>query len=193
MASYHSNSALPPLVERAHNLAEQMEYSHSCSVETGRFLQLSAALFQSGVIGELGTGCGVGAAWIVSALSPSTSFFTVEMDVSRAAAARALFDPLFNVRVIQGDWRELISNWRFSMLYVGGTDAAIQDPESLIHALRVGGLIVLDKLTPRAQLPLGATDLDDPVRSYWLNDPRMLATEVLVSPAEAVLLAVRSG
>ena len=38
-------------------------------------------------VAEIGTGCGVGAAWIVSALDPGVTFVTVERDASLAAAA----------------------------------------------------------------------------------------------------------
>jgi hypothetical protein len=38
-------------------------------------------------VAEIGTGCGVGSAWILSALDPDVRFVTVELDGGRAAAA----------------------------------------------------------------------------------------------------------
>lgn len=175
------------------NLAEQMNYQSTCSLETGRLLQLLTSQLQSGVIGEIGTGCGVAAAWIVSALSPGTSFFTVEKDPVGAAAARALFDSLLNVRVIQGNWRDFLLTWRFGLLYAGLTSAREEDPEIFLQSLRNGGMIVLDALTPTNRLPLELRDRPDPLRDFWLNDPRLLASEILVSSGEAVILATLVG
>ena len=189
IAKYRSTMHIPPLVKRALNLSKQMSYPSSCSMETGRLLQLLASRLESGVVGELGTGCGVAAAWIVSALSPGTSFFTVENDTVGAAAARALFDPILNVRIVQGDWRDFLRDWRFVMLFAGATSPRDEDPEILVRSLRPGGLIVIDGLTPIDHIPLEMRDQPDPVREFWLDDARLISTELLVSPSEAVILA----
>jgi predicted O-methyltransferase YrrM len=166
-----------------------MEFKGSCSTEVGRLLQLLASQQQSGVIGEIGTGCGVASAWIVSSLAPSTSFFTVEQDVAMAATARALFDPLLNVRVIHGDWRDFLRNWHFGLLFAGVNSERERDPEILLQSLREGGLILLDGLTPPDRVPLEWRSQPDPLREFWLNDSRLVAVELQVSPNEAVILA----
>ena len=43
-----------------------------------------------GRIGETGTGCGVGLAWMLDATDESTSIVSVELDPGRAAASAAL-------------------------------------------------------------------------------------------------------
>ncbi len=190
MTMFRSTTNIPPLVKRALNLAGQMRYDCACSMETGRLLQLLAGQLDSGVVGALGTSCGVAAAWIVSALSPGTSFFTVESDTVGAAAARALFDTFLNVRVVQGDWREFLRTWRFGMLYAGPDSPREEEPEILLSSLRAGGIVVIDGLTPVHHIPLELRDEPDPLREFWLGDPRLLSTELLVSLNEAVILAI---
>jgi predicted O-methyltransferase YrrM len=192
LANYQSFFRIPSLVKRAYNLAGQIHIECVCSRETGRLLQLLTSQIQSGVIGEVGTGCGVAAAWIVSALSPGTSFFTVEENPVGAAAAAALFENMLNVRVVQGQRRDFLSSWRFGLLYAGSKSGREEEPELFVQSLRVGGMIVLDGLTPIDRLPLELRDAPDPVREFWLNDARLLATEILVTPSEAVILATRS-
>jgi predicted O-methyltransferase YrrM len=176
-------------VKRALNLAEQMGSRYVCSTEAGRLLQLLASQFDSGVVGELGAGCGVTAAWMISALSPGTSFFTVEEDAVSAAAVRILFDSMLNVRIVHGDWREFLRNWRFGLLHAGPASAREKDPEILVGSLRRGGLLVMDGITPIDHIPLEMRDRPDPIREFWLNDARLIATELLVSSNEAVILA----
>ena len=71
---------MPPLVRRALALAEEQGFEKSCRLEEGALLHVLAARRGIARAAEIGTGAGVGAAWIVSALPPQTPFFTVELD-----------------------------------------------------------------------------------------------------------------
>ncbi len=191
MSDYHSTTYIPSLVQRAENLAEQMNYPDSTSHEAGRLLQLLSSQFLSGVLGEIGTGCGVASAWIISALSPGASFFTVEANLAHAAAARALFETYPNVHVVQGDWRELLRLGQFSLLYAGLESPRLSEPERLLQTLRPGGMLVLDRLNPEGELPLDLRKKPDKLRKFFLNDTRLLASEIQVSSSESVILATR--
>ena len=191
MVEGEPRTVIPSLVQRAINLAEQLGYTGSPSVETGRLLQLLASQYQSGVIGELATGCGVATAWIVSALSPATSFFTVDSDEARSAAVRAMFDRSLNVRVMHGDWRDLMESWRFNMLFAGYNSQRSTVPKVLLDSLREGGLILFDGLPPQERMTLSEQNDAKQVRDYWHNQPKVYALEVGVSASETVLLATR--
>jgi predicted O-methyltransferase YrrM len=178
---------LPPLVERALALTERLGFERSCIPEVGRLLHVLAAARGRARVAEIGTGTGVGAAWILSALPPEVPFFTAELDDERAAAAAELFRDDPQVRVLEGDWRELLPpEAPFDLVFF---DAAKQlrpreDGELVIGLLAPGGVAVLDDLTPGRP---GA----DPVRAVWLEDERLAAAEVLVTPTSSVILAVR--
>jgi predicted O-methyltransferase YrrM len=60
----------PPLVRRALELERELGFDRSSIPEVGRLLHLLAAQRGRMRVGEIGTGCGVGAAWIASALPP---------------------------------------------------------------------------------------------------------------------------
>jgi len=194
MAIYRSTTYIPPLVRRANNLASQMGYSISCSNQVGRLMQFLVSQYQSGVIGEIGAGCGCEAAWMISALAPGTSFFAVEADPALAAVARALFESYPNVRILQGDWQSLLRYRPFGLLCTRVQCIPPESYELLFQAIRPGGVIALGGLQPQEELPVEVQSNEpDPVRDYWLNDPRLLATELLVSPSEAVIMASRVG
>lgn len=154
-------------------------------------LRVLAGQFTDGMIGEIGSGCGVGTAWIASGLAGSTSLVTVELDAARAASVRNLFEKVPRVTVLQGDWRQILEYGPFAMLFADVREAKQDKPESLLSALRPGGAILLDDLTPEDRWPAEWIGKPDPVREFWLNDPRLAATEILVSPSNAVILATR--
>jgi predicted O-methyltransferase YrrM len=171
---------LPPLVERALALAERLRFDRSCSVETGRLLHVLAGQRGRSRVAEIGTGCGVGAAWILSALSPAAAFVTVELDDERASAAIGLLAEDGNARVLRGDWREVLPQQApFDLLFADGGKSKAQ--EELTGLLTTGGTLVVDDLTPGHAGP-------DPVSELWLGHPRLAAVELQVSPREAVLV-----
>jgi predicted O-methyltransferase YrrM len=174
-------------VARAEAAAVRLGFERSSTPEAGRLLHVLAAQRGRTRVGEIGTGTGVGAAWIVSALPPAVPFVTVELDERRAAAAAALFAGDENVRVLQGDWHELMpAEAPFDLLFYdgGGKQRPDLDGEQVVGLLAPGGTVVLDDLTPGRPGP-------DPVREFWLGHPDLAAVELQVGPREAAILAVR--
>jgi predicted O-methyltransferase YrrM len=174
----------PPLVRRALELAERLGYDRSCSPETGALLHVLAAAAGRRRVGELGTGVGVGAAWIVSALDPRVPFVTVEADRGFAAAAAGLFATDRHVRVLNGGWRELLpAEAPFDLVFVDVADAKA-DVEAVLGLLAPGGLVVLDDFTPGRPEP-------DPRRAAWLTHPELAAVELHTTAATAAVVAAR--
>ena len=175
----------PPLVARAAELAATLEFESSCSPETGRLLHVLAGMRGRERVGETGTGVGYGAAWIVSGLDPSVPFFSAELDEARAAAAAELFHDDEHVRVLAGDWHDVLApHAPFDLLFHDGSKREPErDGEETLRLLAPRGLIVMDDLTRSSP---------DGVRDFWLEHPDVAATELQVSPEEAVLVAVRT-
>src|SRR5690242_19318965 len=157
-------SYVPPLVQQALALAERMQFGQSCTADVGRLLAVLAAQRRCGTVGEIGTGCGVGAAWIISGLAAEATFVTVELDSGRAAAVQALFAGLPAVCVLAGDWHDLLAHGPFDLLFADGGKAKAVAPETLVQALKPGGVIVLDDLTPEEQWPAAWRGQVDAVR-----------------------------
>jgi len=178
---------LPPPVQRALALAEEQRFVRSCIGEVGQLLHVLASSRGRRRVAEIGTGCGVGTAWLASGLPPGVPLFTVELDDERAAAVAELFRDDRDIHVLAGDWRELLSPQApFDLVFF---DAAKQlrpqkDGELVVGLLAPGGLAVLDDLTP------GPSALD-PIREFWLGHPQLAAVELLTTPATAAILAAR--
>ncbi len=173
------------LVERAEALARELGFTRSSIPEVGRLLQVLAPGRQR--VGEIGTGTGVAAAWIISALDNGATFVTVELDEERAAAAAHLFAGLANVRVLRGDWhRVMLREAPFDLLFYdgGGKQNPERDGQDVVNLLAPGGMVVMDDLTPGRPGP-------DPVREFWLNHRELVATEILTTPATAAIVATR--
>jgi predicted O-methyltransferase YrrM len=187
--AYETVEALPEIVRRAVALASSQRFDHSCAPEQGRLLSVLARGYVGRRVGETGTGCGVGLAWMVDATDASTTFVSVEKDRSRAEASGDLFASHPNVRVVNGDWTELLTFGPFDLLVLDGGGKGKEpgdDPplDPTAGWLAVGGTIVLDDFRPGDQA-------HDAARRYWLDHPALQAIEVLLSPTLSTVVARR--
>jgi len=133
---------------------------------------------------EIGTGCGIGASWIVSALRPGVPFVTVEIDPGRAAVARSVFAEDESVRVLEGDWRELLPpEAPFDLLFVDVADA-MDRVDEIVGLLSPGASVVLDDFT-------AGREGDDPRRHAWLGHPALAAALLGTGGAAELLVATR--
>ncbi|MEQ9643021.1 MAG: class I SAM-dependent methyltransferase [Alphaproteobacteria bacterium] len=199
---YDGLSDLPPLVAKAVALSLEADFHHSCFPEQGRLLQLLAGGRKGGRIGETGTGCGVGLAWMLSAVDADTTIVSVERDATRAGLCRDLFASYPNVILIEGDWTEIAAHGPFDLLVLDGggggkrASTAAADP---VQLLRPAGTLVLDDFHPPAKRwpPLTAAEADsygrdlDHARRYWFDHPAMLTTEFRVHPQCSALVGMR--
>jgi predicted O-methyltransferase YrrM len=126
---------------------------------------------------ELGSAFGVGACAMAET---ARSVVTIELDPERAAATRERVRGLANVKSVEGDWRQADST--YGLVFADHGD---YDWERILELTEVGGFIVKDDLTP------GRSTLGDPVREFLLGDPRLAATELLMTPQMAAIVAVR--
>ena len=142
--------------------------------------RLLAVLAAGRKCAETGTAFGEGAAAIAST---AASLVTVESDPERASLARGRLEGLANVELYVGDWRDVLPRYGpFEFLFF---DAGhIDESPDVVDLLTPGGLLLKDDLTPGRPGP-------DPVRSFLLEHPQLVAVEILTTPATAAIVAVK--
>jgi len=181
---------LPDVVRRALDLSRRRGFVTSSRLETGRLLAALAAS-RTGRLGECGTGCGVGAAWLSSAARDGCSVVTAELDSDLAEAVADLFREDPRVEVITGDWAALRDSGPFSLLFLDVAEAKRSGADEVADLLEPGGVVVLDDFTPSACWPPIYDGRVDTVREAWLTDPRFTTVEVMVTDDAAVLIAAK--
>lgn len=175
-------SERPTVVETAVRAAGEIGFEHSCRDEVGQLLRVLAGRPR---VAELGTGAGVGAAWLAAA-DPG-ELVTIESDPHLADHAAWILGRA--AEVVLGDWTVLLEREPFDLVF-SDARAAKYDSRSL-DLLAPGGVLVVDDLTPAALQPQGWTREDDPLR-VLLSTPPLISSEVQVAHDHSVMLVRRS-
>ncbi|HSR85269.1 MAG TPA: class I SAM-dependent methyltransferase [Streptosporangiaceae bacterium] len=195
---------VPRLVEQAYAVARQLGFPltteqaagrpSACLPSVGRFLAMLAAGCHGGVIAEFGTGAGISAAWIASAMPGDCTLVTADLDSGLVAAAAGLFAGDARVRVLSGDANDVLPpHAPFDLIFA---DCGVRDAGSfaaLCAMLQPGGRIVMDDLTPTRSLPahspLRASDVK---RDLFAGQDRLTWTEVVLPDlANSLLVGTR--
>ena len=144
---------MPELVGAARAAGSAAGFPYSSDERVGRLLAvLAASVPERGRILELGTGTGVGTAWLVSGLGgrSDVEVVTVESDEGRAALLRTMPWPPC-VRLVAADAVEQLRTLgTFDLIFADAPGGKWERLDLTIQALRPGGFLLVDDMTPQA-------------------------------------------
>lgn len=149
-------TAVPDLVRRAQQAAEQAGFAMSCANRTGALLATLSASKPDGRFLELGTGTGVGAAWLLAGMTRHAHLVTVEADTSIATLTRQILGGDKRVSLVVADadtWLDSYSGPGFDLAFVDCRPGKFRRRDDLLSHLTVGGLYVGDDLLPQPTWP----------------------------------------
>ncbi|MGE7689955.1 O-methyltransferase [Lysinibacillus sp. NPDC097214] len=193
LTKYRSNTYILELVKASKMLAQRNSFEYSCSDEAGRLLSVLVGQITHGKILEVGTGYGVGSAWILSTIAPNVQFYSVDHAKEKIeAAAQTICHE--QAEFIVGDWKEAIAKGPFQFIFADAAAAKTIEGVELLDALAVGGMLVMDDFTPEEHFPEEWRGKPDEVREFWLNHTKLRATEIyLTSTSSAILVTKLNG
>ncbi len=180
---------VPEIVSSTLDLSRQRGFITSIRNETGRLLAALAAS-RTGTLAELGTGCGVGSAWLSSGAAKDARIVSAELDPALAEDVQKIFAETPNVHVIAGDWSTLEQYAPFSLVFVDVRDV-MEFIDVFADLLEPGGIAVLDDFAPSAFWPPIVEGRVDTIRERWLTDERFAAVEMLIDVDASLIIATR--
>lgn len=199
----------PDIVDQALSLAQELGFpvrpegnrpetaaSASCCIDAvGALLRALCSSLADARVAEIGTGAGVGTAWLASGLRESSTLTTVEIDPDLHTATSRVFSGHKNVEVLLGDWRaDFKQRGPFDLLFADGGgvgDARKEAWEEIAGLVHGGGIIVIDDLTPEPLWPDSWRGKPDPKREFAFNSGHFTSTEILTGASTSALLMVR--
>jgi predicted O-methyltransferase YrrM len=154
-------STLPPLVVAAIARADAARFTLSSEPEVGALLAaLAAAVPANGRVLELGTGSGVGLAWLVHGLGSrrDVELVTVDMNATMQGHVEQADWPI-PIRFVLGDGASVVGELgRFHLIFADAPGGKIVKLQRTVDALEPGGILVVD------DMELSRHDHDPPLR-----------------------------
>jgi predicted O-methyltransferase YrrM len=183
---------IPPVVAAALDRAARTGFTLACEAEVGSFLALLAAgVPAGGRILEMGTGVGVGTAWIVHGLGDrvDAEVISVEKDPALLATASSAGWPA-HVSLREGDVLDLLDDLgAFDLVFADAQGGKWEGLDRTIGCLRRRGLLLVDDMTPETFLDDHHRLKVEEVRRTLLSHPDLVGAEI--QAASGMILVMR--
>ena len=188
---FTSLTHIPQNVIQAQKLSQKLGFEQSCSYELGRLIRTLVAQAKAGTVAEIGSGCGVSSSWMLSGLRDDQTFISIERNEVQHRGVKKLFEATSNATFIQGDWQNILKHAPFELVFVDVGVAKDHGSKKVIAATAIGGLMILDDFTPHKYWPKDWKGREDQRRARWLSHDCLVATEILLTERNSVILATR--
>lgn len=176
-----TGTPLPEPVRLAVERARRAGFTMSRDPRTGRLLAvLAAAVPANGRVLELGTGTGVGTAWITHGLHgrADVEFVTVEIDAATAALAAQYSWPSW-VQLRTGDALEVArTGGSFDLIFADAQGGKWEGLDTTVSALRPGAHLLVDDMTPDEFADGHHERKTSEVRARLLGHPDLTSVEI---------------
>lgn len=176
-----TGAPLPEPVRLATERAERAGFAMSCDPGTGSLLAvLAAAVPANGRVLELGTGTGVGTAWITHGLGGRGDVEVVTVEIDEATAATAAQYPWPSwVRLVTGDAVEVTrAAGSFDLIFADAPGGKWQGLDTTVAALRPGAHLLVDDMTPAEFADDRHARITSEVRARLLGHPDLTSVEI---------------
>jgi predicted O-methyltransferase YrrM len=183
-------SDLPYLVRKCQMVGERNNFIWSSDARTGGLLRTLAASKPGGRFLEVGSGVGVGAAWLLAGMDAASRLTTLELRPQVARSCAMLLEPDPRVEVVTTDSSEWLARYDgppFDFAFVDTTITKFDRRDLLLPHLSDGAIFIADDLLPQEKWVAGHAERVDRFRQEILAEPQLFST--LMNWASGVVIA----
>jgi predicted O-methyltransferase YrrM len=185
---------LPDAVIAAKQRAYALGFTKACTDPVGRLLaSLAASVPEGGRIMEIGTGVGVGTAWISAGLGLRNDVEVMSLEINRQLSDAAQSWPWPGyVRVVNADAFDAVKAYgKFDLVFADAVPYKYDYIEDAISLLRPGGFLLVDDL----KTTMGRAEANarkDALRHLLLHHPKLQAVDFEWSSGVILASAIRA-
>jgi len=181
-------AALAGILERS----VALDFTMASEPKTGALLQVLAASKPAGRLLELGTGTGVGTAWLLSGMDAASALVSVDTNVSFQSVAQQILggDPRLSLVIEDAvDFLRRQQPASFDLVFADALRGKFEGLDEALAVVKPGGFYVVDDLLPQPNWPEGHGEKIAPLVESLVAHPQFHI--VSMSWASGIVLAVR--
>jgi predicted O-methyltransferase YrrM len=194
MMDDHEISNIPSGLETIRSETERVGFTLASEPRTGALLRTLAASKPAGTFLELGTGTGVGTAWLLSGMDNRSRLITVDSDAGVLNIARRHLGRDPRVTFHLGDGSEFLRTTpqdQFDLIYADAWPGKFTDLDRALSLLKVGGIYFIDDLLPQPNWPDGHAPKVPALIASLEGRERFVATRM--AWASGLMIVVRAA
>lgn len=152
----HKITRIPAVLDAILRDTQKLGFKMGSKPQTGALLRTLVASKPKGFFLELGTGTGIGTAWLLSGMDAESRLDTVEIDSNVSDVARRHLgkDPRITFHSADGiDFLKKPSGPKYDFIYADTWPGKFTHLELALSLLRVGGIYFIDDLLPQPAWP----------------------------------------
>ena len=185
---------LPRALEAIRADTARIGFTLASEPKTGALLRALAASKPGGRLLELGTGTGVGTAWLLDGMDADSRLISVDSDpLAQAVAARHLGDdPRVTFHAGDGGaFLESVEETRFDLIYADAWPGKFTHLDLALSLLTIGGIYFIDDLLPQPNWPDGHAAKVAPLIADLESRPGFVSTKL--AWASGLMVLVRTA
>jgi predicted O-methyltransferase YrrM len=154
----HAITRSPAVVHAIQTETEKLGFTMASEPRTGALLRVLAASKPGGRFLELGTGTGIGTAWLLAGMDANARLDTVDNDVHVLDVARSHLREDSRVAFHLADGADFLAHLprgEYDLIYADVWPGKFTDLDQALALLRIGGIYFIDDLLPQSNWPEG--------------------------------------
>jgi predicted O-methyltransferase YrrM len=147
----------PSVLDAIRADTERLGFTMASEPKTGSLLRTLAAMKPGGRFLELGTGTGIGTAWILAGMDSKSRLDTVDNDAAVQGVARRHLKDDSRVTFHLADGAAFLAgaDAGFDLIYADSWPGKFSHLDAALALLRTGGIYLIDDLLPQPNWPEG--------------------------------------
>ena len=149
---------IPAMLDAIGRDTERIGFTLASEPKTGSLLRALAASKPGGTFLELGTGTGVGTAWLLAGMDTGSRLVSVDTDANAQGVARRHLGRDSRVTFHLGDgaaFLEQAALQTFDLVYADAWPGKFTHLDRALALLKMGGIYLVDDLLPQPSWPDG--------------------------------------
>ena len=181
----------PPALAEIQHRTEAVGFNMGSEPLVGALLRTLVASRPGGRFLELGTGTGIGAAWMLSGMDAASTLVTVDIDPAAQSIANDILGADPRLTIVEQDAIAFLQACpdKFDLVFADALPGKYDDLEYALAVVKPGGFYVIDDLLPQVNWPEGHAARVPPLKAALAANTEFHIVDL--QWASGVLIAVR--
>ncbi len=151
-----NSSKINEVIHFINNKTKELGFDMASRPETGALLRVLAASKPNGRFLEIGTGTGLGTAWLLEGMDKNSKLISIECDKNVQSVAKEAFINDDRLELIYDNGSEFLKNQipnSYDMIFADAYPGKYEFLNETLNLLKPGGIYIVDDMLPQADWP----------------------------------------